>query len=102
MGFGGIQTLENLETLEHFENFYKNVGYPISVARGAYWLGKTYKKLGYNELSVKWFREASNYLTTYYGQLSHMKIYPNKSFELENLIEVNKNTIEKFNSKKWF
>ena len=23
----------------HFENFYNNVGYPISLARGAYWLG---------------------------------------------------------------
>ena len=31
---------------DHFENFYNNVGYPISVARGAYWLGSTYKKLG--------------------------------------------------------
>ena len=26
---------------DHFENFYNNVGYPISVARGAYWLGRT-------------------------------------------------------------
>ena len=29
---------------EHFENFYNNVGYPISLARGAYWLARTYKK----------------------------------------------------------
>ena len=57
---------------DHFENFYNNVGYPISVARGAYWLGRTYKKLGYKELSDKWFTEASNYLTTYYGQLAFM------------------------------
>ena len=28
-----------------------------------------------------------------------MKVYPNKLFELENLIEVDKNTIEKVNSK---
>ena len=35
---------------DHFENFYNSVGYPISVARGAYWLGRTYKKLGYDEL----------------------------------------------------
>ena len=54
---------------DHFENFYNNVGYPISVARGAYWLGRTYKKLGYDELSTKWFNEAANYLTTYYGCL---------------------------------
>ena len=57
---------------DHFENFYNNVGYPISVARGAYWLGKTYKKLGYSELSIKWFKEGSKYLTTYYLSLIHI------------------------------
>ncbi len=84
---------------EHFLNFYKNVSYPISLSRGAYWLGKTYKILGAKEKSNKWFAEGSKYLTTYYGQLSHMEIYPNKDFELDKLIEVDKNTIEKFNTK---
>ena len=67
---------------EHFLNFYNNVSYPISISRGAYWLGKTYEKLGDKEKSDKWFMEGAKYLTTYYGQLSHMKIYPNKLFEL--------------------
>ncbi len=67
---------------DHFENFYNNVGYPISVARGAYWLGRTHKELGYKELSDKWFKEASNYLTTYYGQLAFMELNPNDTFEL--------------------
>ena len=75
---------------EHFENFYDNVGYPISVARGAYWLGRTYKKLGYDELSNKWFAEASNYLTTYYGQLAFMELDPSNNFELSKNIEINK------------
>ena len=75
---------------DHFENFYNNVGYPISVARGAYWLGKTYKKLGNKELSNKWFTEASNYLTTYYGQLAFMEINPNEKFELSKDFEINK------------
>jgi len=75
---------------DHFENFYKNVGYPISVARGAYWLGRTYNKLGYEELSVKWFKEASNYLTTYYGQLAFMELNPNGTFELSKDLEINK------------
>ena len=44
---------------EHFQNFYENVSYPISLARGAYWLGKTYQKLNNKELSKKWFEEAS-------------------------------------------
>ena len=75
---------------DHFENFYDNVGYPISVARGAYWLGKTYKKLGYKELSIKWFKEASNYLTTYYGQLAFLELNPNNTFELTKDNEVKK------------
>ncbi len=75
---------------DHFENFYNNVGYPISVARGAYWLGKTHKKLGYEELANKWFKEASNYLTTYYGQLAFMELDPKNTFELTKDIEVKK------------
>ena len=75
---------------DHFENFYNNVGYPISVARGAYWLGRTHKKLGSKELSDKWFKEASNYLTTYYGQLAFMELDPNKTFELSKDIEIKK------------
>ena len=75
---------------DHFENFYNNVGYPISVARGAYWLGKTHQKLGYKELSNKWFKEASNYLTTYYGQLAFMELNPNDTFELSKDIEIKK------------
>ena len=75
---------------DHFENFYNNVGYPISVARGAYWLGKTHKRLGYKELSDKWFKEAANYLTTYYGQLAFMELDPNNTFELSKDKEVKK------------
>jgi len=90
-GWIALSFLDNpLLAKDHFENFYKNVGYPISVARGAYWLGKTYKKLGYKELSTKWFKEASNYLTTYYGQLAFMELDPNASFELSKDLDVKK------------
>ena len=80
----------------HFENFYNSVGYPISTARGAYWLGKTYKKLNNKELSTKWFKEASNYLTTYYGQLAFMELNPNDLFELSKDFKVNKEYREYF------
>jgi len=69
--------------IDHFNNFYQNVGYPISLARGAYWLGRSYEKIGDKKQSYQWYEEASKYLTTYYGQLAHLKIKPNKSFELE-------------------
>ncbi len=68
---------------QHFHNFFENVGYPISLSRGAYWLGRSYEKLNDMESSEKWFKEASKYLTTYYGQLAFIKIYPNKDFYLD-------------------
>ena len=68
--------------IDHFNNFYQNVGYPISLSRGAYWLGRSHEKIGDKKQSQQWYEEASKYLTTYYGQLSHLKIKPNENFEL--------------------
>ena len=66
----------------HFQNFYNNVSYPISLSRGAYWLGKSYQKLKNEKSSVEWFIEASKYLTTYYGQLAYLEINPDKKYVL--------------------
>ncbi|MDB9807995.1 lytic transglycosylase domain-containing protein, partial [Candidatus Pelagibacter sp.] len=68
--------------IDHFNNFYQNVGYPISLSRGAYWLGRSYEKIGDKKLSQQWYEEAAKFLTTYYGQLAHLKIKPNENFEL--------------------
>ena len=69
--------------LRHFNNFYNNVGYPISLARGAYWIGKTYKIKNNKEKANDWFKEGSKYLNTYYGQLSFLEINPNESYSLK-------------------
>jgi len=73
---------------DHFRNFYKNVSYPISTSRGAYWLARSYEKLGNKAQSNKWYVEASKYLTTYYGQLAFLKLNPNGKFELKKDMEV--------------
>ncbi len=84
----------------HFLKFYNNVGYPISLSRGAYWLGRTYEKLNNYDESNKWYLKGSEFLTTYYGQLSHMKIKPNTKFQLNELMKVDKDYAEKFYQKK--
>ena len=53
-------------------------------------MGRTYKELGDKELSTKWYTEASNYLTTYYGQLAFLELNPNGNFELSKDIEIQK------------
>ena len=83
---------------DHFKNFYENVSYPISLSRGAYWLGRAYEKIGEREQSNNWYREATKYLTTYYGQLAFLKLNPNGKFELEKDMEIDpKYRIQFFN-----
>ena len=86
--------------LQHFKNFYNNVGYPISLSRGSYWIGQTYKALNNNQKSKEWFLESSKYLTTYYGQLSFREIYPNKPFSLDEDLIVAEKYSKQFNKNK--
>jgi soluble lytic murein transglycosylase len=86
---------------EHFKKFYNNVGYPISLSRGAYWLGRTYEKLGNNDLAYKWYKESSKFLTTYYGQLSHLKIAPDEKIELSQEMVIDKKYAESFYKNKF-
>ena len=83
--------------IEHFNNFYKNVGYPISLARGAYWLGAAYEKIGNDNLSRKYFKEGSKYLTTFYGQLSYEKVNPFEEFQINDDSKYSEEYKKKFN-----
>ena len=83
--------------LQHFQNFYKNVGYPISLSRGAYWIARTYKKLNNNLKSEEWFKEASKYLNTYYGQLAFVEINPKENFSLVKQPEASEKYMKEFN-----
>ena len=85
--------------IDHFNKFYQNVGYPISLARGAFWLGKAYEEIGDNDQSFKWYDEATKYLTTYYGQLAYLKIKPNQKFELKEQVKVDDDYKKYFNKK---
>ena len=54
----------------HFTNIYRVARYPISRARGAYWAARSAQAMGARSTQNRWFRTASQYLTTYYGQIA--------------------------------
>ncbi|MDV7341450.1 lytic transglycosylase domain-containing protein [Terasakiella sp. A23] len=56
--------------LNHFTNLYKAVSFPISKARGAYWIARSLEDLGRDEEANKWYETAATYPTAYYGQLA--------------------------------
>ena len=99
-GWIALSFLDNpILAVEHFENFYNAVSYPISLSRGAYWLGRSYERLGNKDSKNKWYKEASKYLTTYYGQLAFLKINPDEKFELDLEQLVDKDYKKKFSDK---
>tara|TARA_B100000959_G_scaffold272680_1_gene322325 strand:+ start:21 stop:2249 length:2229 start_codon:yes stop_codon:yes gene_type:complete len=83
--------------LQHFKNFYNNVGYPISLSRGAYWLGQSYKTIKNKEKAKEWFNEASKYINTYYGQLAFFEINGGKAFSLKEQKKAPEKFIKDFN-----
>ena len=83
--------------LGHFKNFYDNVGYPISLSRGAYWIGRSYKIIKNEKKSLEWFSEAAKYLNTYYGQLAFVEINPNTDFTLLDQPKVSEKYKKEFN-----
>ena len=72
--------------LQHFKNFFNNVGYPISLSRGAYWIARSYKTINNKDKSNEWYAEAAKYLNTYYGQLAFIEINPDTSISNTNVI----------------
>lgn len=56
--------------LKHFEQLYKVVAFPISLARGAYWSGRAEEALGNTLGAREWYKKAIEFDLTYYGQLA--------------------------------
>ncbi len=81
--------------LAHFLKMNAAVSYPISKARAAFWIGKTYKKLGQVNQANTWFKTGSQYGTTFYGQLSHKEI-DEKKFSINNSFKFSEEKYEEF------
>ena len=70
-GWIALQFLDEAETaFRHFHSMYTQVSMPISVARAAYWAGRSAMELTERELSQTFFKRAAKYHTTFYGQLA--------------------------------
>ncbi|MCZ6637375.1 MAG: lytic transglycosylase domain-containing protein, partial [Alphaproteobacteria bacterium] len=54
----------------HFERLWSKVSYPVSRARAAYWAGRAAEAEGRTEKAKEWHGKATQYFTTFYGQLA--------------------------------
>lgn len=61
---------EPKEAYKHFENLYRNVRQPVTLSRGAYWLGMASIAMGDKKKAIEWYKVAARYPTFFYGQLA--------------------------------
>lgn len=66
----------------HFRNMYASVSYPISRARGAYWIARADEAKHDKKAAKKWYTIAAGYPTTYYGQLAIAHSEPGSGLRL--------------------
>ncbi|NCU53806.1 MAG: lytic transglycosylase domain-containing protein, partial [Candidatus Fonsibacter ubiquis] len=80
---------------KEFKTAYEILKDHSSKARAAFWIGKTYKKLGQTNQANTWFKTGSQYGTTFYGQLSHKEI-DEKKFLINNSFKFSEEKYEEF------
>lgn len=66
----------------HFQRMYDAVRFPISRARGAYWLGRAAEAAGGREQARIWYQAAALYPNTFYGQLAMVWLHPGNKLSL--------------------
>ncbi|MEZ5914583.1 MAG: transglycosylase SLT domain-containing protein [Parvularculaceae bacterium] len=59
---------------QHFAALTANVGAPISLARGWYWLARAAEAMGETEKATARYEKAAEHIYTFYGQLAAEKI----------------------------
>jgi soluble lytic murein transglycosylase len=86
----------------HFERMYNAVKYPVSLARGAYWIARSREALDRTKVNIAaartWYRLAARHPTTYYGQLSIARLRPGGGFELAQEPKPSEKDIEAFDA----
>jgi soluble lytic murein transglycosylase len=58
------------EAYARFENLYKNVSQPVTLARAAYWLGMASEAMNDKTKAASWYKTATKYPIFFYGQLA--------------------------------
>lgn len=95
----GFLALRYLHTpkpaLEHFKQLYNNCSRPISRARGAYWIGRSYKSLHIIEKANEWFKKAAKHGHTFYGQMAQYEL-GYKQLQLTKTLAINNDSLNTY------
>jgi len=75
-GWLALHFLNKPETArDHFQALYDSASTPVTRARGAYWLGRSYEALGDKNSAEQAYEDGAAFNTTFYGQLAETRLY---------------------------
>lgn len=83
---------------DHFKKMYDGVSFPVSRARGAYWMGRSYEAQGNIEQATIWYTSAAIHPTAYYGQLAAAKLQPGAGLKLHPEAAIPEDIRQRFNT----
>jgi soluble lytic murein transglycosylase len=63
------------EAIEHFQTSYEMTKDSVKRARSAFWLGEVYRDINDFMLAFDWYKKASAFSNSFYGQLALTKMY---------------------------
>ena len=76
-GWIALRFMQDPKTaIEHFKAMHGAVVYPVSKARGAYWIGRAAEAMNDTREAETWYRAAATQSTVFYGQLAAAKLGP--------------------------
>jgi soluble lytic murein transglycosylase len=76
LGWLSLEFLNKPDTAyQHFDKFYSAVSSAVSRSRATYWLARAADRLGQKEDAKNWDTLSAQFPSTFYGQLSHEKLY---------------------------
>lgn len=97
-GWIALRFLNNPQlAIKHFNNLRSKVKLPISIARASYWLGRSYEQIKDKENAEHWYKIASKYYISFYGQLSICKV-DNCSLKIPQDINADQKSYKLFNN----
>ncbi len=62
------------DAFRHFARVFAFANFPISIARGAYWMGRSAEAEARPERAEEWYRQAAKHPTAFYGQLAAARL----------------------------
>ncbi|MEQ9115196.1 MAG: lytic transglycosylase domain-containing protein [Rickettsiales bacterium] len=79
---------------EHFHKLLSKSKFSTSRSKGAYWAARAQYRLGNQKKSIEYYKTASAYSDTFYGQLAAMKINKDKSVKANFKPEVTQSDVD--------